>query len=95
MPKLRSPLLSLFRAQCLESLCHPPVGSLHAKQDPSGLLVWGLGGFFGRFGFFSNRKKPEPCKTPEARSNPTMINKGYSHTIVSLLVLANEQFYEV
>lgn len=90
MPKLLQPLVSLFRAQCLESLCHPPVGSLHAKQGPS-LGVWG---FFWK-GFFGKRKKAKSFKILEARSNPTIINKGYSHTVVCLLVLANEQFCEV
>lgn len=60
MPKL----LSLFRAQCLESLCHPPVSSLHTKRGHSGLLVWEFGVLFLVWFFF--KKKPQNFQDPRS-----------------------------
>lgn len=51
--------------QCLESLCHPPVGSLHAKQGHSGLLVWGFGVFGGRC-FFFKKKTTQSFQDPRS-----------------------------
>lgn len=48
-----------------------------------GLVFWG---FFWVF----LRRNPKTFKIPEARGNPPTTRKGCSHTIISLLVLANE-----